>query len=82
MLTKAGVYTFFLGTRVGDAAAPPFLKFRSSSAFIIATISLAIFTVSLYTSKRLASVLTYLGYISLLGRCACIAICLDGQSRC
>lgn len=41
MFTKAGFYTFVYGTRVGDAKAPPFLKQRSSSLFIILTIALA-----------------------------------------
>ncbi|TVY46939.1 putative MFS-type transporter [Lachnellula occidentalis] len=44
MITKAGLYTFIYGERVGDAAAPPFLKFRSSNALIIATIAIAVFT--------------------------------------
>jgi hypothetical protein len=46
MFTKAGFFTFVYGTRVGDADAPPFLKLRSSNYFIILTIALAIFTVS------------------------------------
>lgn len=45
MFTKAGLYTFIYGERLGDAPAPPFLKFRSSKAFITATVALAVFTV-------------------------------------
>lgn len=44
MFTKAGFYTFLYGERIGDAAAPPLLKLRSSSSFIIATIAIAVFT--------------------------------------
>jgi len=47
MITRAGLYTFIYGERVGDAAAPPFLKFRSSNALIIATIAIAVFTVGI-----------------------------------
>lgn len=45
MFTKAGLYTFIYGTRIDNADPPPFLKFRSSSSFIIATITIAVFTV-------------------------------------
>ncbi|KAF4637722.1 hypothetical protein G7Y89_g342 [Cudoniella acicularis] len=44
MFTKADFYTFIYGERVSDAPAPLFLKFRSSNAFIIATIAIAVFT--------------------------------------
>ncbi|KAG9235842.1 MFS transporter-like protein [Amylocarpus encephaloides] len=44
MFTKAGLYTFIYGERVENAEAPPFLKFRSSKAFITATIAIAVFT--------------------------------------
>ncbi|RDW79861.1 MFS transporter-like protein [Coleophoma cylindrospora] len=44
MFTKDGIYTFIHGTRIGNAAAPPFLKFRSSHSFIIGTIATAVFT--------------------------------------
>jgi hypothetical protein len=53
MFTKAGFYTFLYGTRIGDADAPPFLKFRSSSSFIIATIIIAVFTVRISNSLNL-----------------------------
>jgi len=45
MPTKDGFYTFIYGTRVGNAPPPPFLAFRSSKAFIIATVVIAAFTV-------------------------------------
>jgi hypothetical protein len=44
MFSKDSIYTFVYGTRIGNSKPPPFLSFRSSSFFIIGTISLAIFT--------------------------------------
>jgi len=47
MISKAGFYTFIYGTRVENAEAPLLLKFRSSNAFIVTTIVIAVFTVRL-----------------------------------
>ncbi len=44
MFTKDDLYTFVYGTRIGNAKAPPLLKFRSSKTFIVSTVTLAIFT--------------------------------------
>jgi MFS family permease len=44
MFSKDGFYTFLYGQKVGNSKAPPFLNLRSSNAFIITTISIAIFT--------------------------------------
>lgn len=44
-ITKTEFYEFLYGTRIGLSKPPPFLKFRSSDGFIIATIALAVFTV-------------------------------------
>ncbi len=45
-MSANGFYTFLYGMRIGDAKAPPFLKYRSSNLFITATVALAVFTVS------------------------------------
>jgi hypothetical protein len=45
MFSTANLYSFFNGRRVGNAKAPHLLKLRSSNAFIITTIALAVFTV-------------------------------------
>jgi MFS family permease len=44
MFSKDGFYTFLYGQKVGNSEAPLFLGLRSSNAFIITTISIAIFT--------------------------------------
>ncbi|KAK0119798.1 hypothetical protein ONS95_011230 [Cadophora gregata] len=44
MLTADGFSTFVYGTRVGNAGPPPFLKVRSSKAFITCTVAIAVFT--------------------------------------
>ncbi len=44
MLSKDGFYTFFYGQKVGNSDAPFLLNIRSSNAFIITTISIAVFT--------------------------------------
>ncbi|CZS89272.1 related to vesicular amine transporter [Rhynchosporium agropyri] len=44
MFSADGLRTFVYGTRVGNAGPPPFLKIRSSKAFITGTIAIAIFT--------------------------------------
>jgi len=45
MFTKAGLYSFIYGKRIGNATAPAFLRLRSSNSFIIGTIAIAVFTV-------------------------------------
>jgi hypothetical protein len=82
MITKASLYTFIYGTRVGNAPPPPYLKFRSSSAFIISTIVIAIFTVSILEScGSNVENLTRAGHIPLFYGSACPALCFHGQSR-
>jgi MFS family permease len=44
MFCKDDFYTFLYGQKVGNSEAPLFLNIRSSNAFIITTISIAIFT--------------------------------------
>ena len=80
MITKAGLYTFIYGERIGDAKAPPFLKFRSSNALIIATIAIAVFTVRI-ALMFLDKLSRKIGYLPLLVGSSCIAICLDGPGR-
>ena len=44
MFSKDDFYTFVYGSKVGNSKAPLFLSIRSSNAFIISTISMAVFT--------------------------------------
>ncbi|KAL3424545.1 vesicular amine transporter [Phlyctema vagabunda] len=44
MFTRATLQTFVYGTRINNAAAPTWLRFRSSNSFIISTIAIAVFT--------------------------------------
>ncbi|KAH9220170.1 MFS transporter-like protein [Leptodontidium sp. 2 PMI_412] len=44
MVTADGFRTFVYGTRVGNTGPPPFLKIRSSKAFITCTVAIAVFT--------------------------------------
>ena len=44
MFSKDDFYTFLYGEKVGSSRAPLFLNIRSSNAFIITTISIAVFT--------------------------------------
>ncbi|KAL2070568.1 hypothetical protein VTL71DRAFT_13594 [Oculimacula yallundae] len=44
MFSSDGLHTFVYGTRVGNAGPPPFLKIRSSKAFITGTVAIAVFT--------------------------------------
>jgi MFS family permease len=44
MFSKDDFYTFLYGEKVGNSQAPLFLNIRSSNAFIITTISIAVFT--------------------------------------
>ena len=44
MFSKDDFYTFVYGQKVGNSKAPLFLSIRSSNAFIISTISMAVFT--------------------------------------
>jgi hypothetical protein len=47
MFDKVALSTFISGLRAQDAGPPPFLKFRSSNTFIIATVVIAVFTVGI-----------------------------------
>jgi hypothetical protein len=47
MFNKVALSTFISGLRVQDAGPPLFLKFRSSNAFIVATVVIAVFTVGI-----------------------------------
>jgi hypothetical protein len=85
MLTTAGLYTFIYGTRIDDADPPPLLRFRSSNSFIIATVVIAVFTVSAMLETLYLVYVTYanyLGYLSVLVHCACSSIRVDGQGPC
>jgi MFS family permease len=44
MFSRDGFYTFLYGEKVGNSKPPLFLNIRSSNAFIITTISIAVFT--------------------------------------
>ena len=44
MSSKDGFYTFLYGQKVGNSDAPFLLNIRSSNAFIITTIAIAVFT--------------------------------------
>jgi hypothetical protein len=75
MWGKAGLYTFVYGKRIDNTDPPIFLKFRSSKAFITATIALAVFTVSYpCTAVKVALFSQFLGHIPLLTGSSCIAI--------
>jgi hypothetical protein len=80
MFTKAGLYTFIYGERVGDAKAPPLLKFRSSNALIIATIAIAVFTVRI-ALLFLDNFSPKIGYFPLLVGSSRLTFCLDGPGR-
>lgn len=80
MFTKSGFHTFIYGERVKDAEAPPFLKFRSSNALIIATIAIAVFTVRICLDIP-NKFLSLAGYFSLLFGCSCLAFCFDDSGR-
>jgi hypothetical protein len=47
MFNKVALSTFISGLRIQDARPPPFLRFRSSNAFIVATVVIAVFTVGI-----------------------------------
>lgn len=47
MFDKVALYTFISGLRVQDAGPPLLLRFRSSNAFIVATVVIAVFTVGI-----------------------------------
>jgi hypothetical protein len=47
MFNKVALFTLISGLRVQDAGPPPFLRFRSSNAFIVATVVIAVFTVGI-----------------------------------
>ena len=82
MFSKHGLYAFVHGKRIGDAKPPPFLRFRSSSFFIIGTISLAVFTVRIPQTLALVLILTSeLGHLSLLAGSSRASIRFDGESR-
>lgn len=85
MITSAGLYTFVYGTRIDDADPPPLLRFRSSNSFIIATVVIAVFTVSIILNFFIVASVIYannLGYLSLLVHCPCSSIRIDGQGSC